>query len=710
MSLLPAPDFGALLRHHRRVAGLTQEELAERAGVSVNAIGAMERGLTRAPHKDTIALLAEALQLSQEERAELEAAARGRAASMPAPTRDTSLHLVRDDVDQAEPGQPAATQPLTLASFASQVERPNPLESALPQKPPPLLATRQRKRVALGLLTLLVVVAAGSGMVYWLRLGLFGKDAAATATPPPAYAYAQPTHRGGTITFSGDSFPGASGPWFQGAPLEVELANALWGVPFTISPTGTLLPDELLEIPTPANGGVSKDGLTVTLHLRSDLKWSDGQPLTADDLVYWLEVELDPATGAITSGYDQIANPQVLDAHTLVLHYKRLFVSYLYYLPLAAPRHLWGTIPRQELGKRDEVRLYPQVTSGPFKLESYVPEQSMALVPNPYYRSTTLHQSVLDHLIFTAAPNTDALIAAFGAGETDFTDSYFSLGDLPRMSGLADIHVTHTIGYTHLEFNLLNPVLQDEHVRQAMEEAMDRCGMIQSAYQQPCSALGLDTILPTPSPAYDPTIKAYGYNLAAARQDMQVAGWDCSSGTCRRASQPFPPLQLATLPFFQPVAELVKRDLERLGIPVSLSYYSYDDLFGDYTSGGVLAQGRYDLSLFFIVFTSDLDGDLYLSFHSSQIPSASNPAGGNFEQINDPNIDSLLDQARGELDLAARLRLYKDLQRELVKYVYVVPLSVVPLIALVNPNIGNYQDNPTNSGNLWNVGDWFLKQ
>jgi transcriptional regulator with XRE-family HTH domain len=77
MSTLPTPTFATLLRRARRAAGLTQEALAERAGISVDAISALERGLTRAPQKDTLELLAEALQLEAAERAAWEQATRG---------------------------------------------------------------------------------------------------------------------------------------------------------------------------------------------------------------------------------------------------------------------------------------------------------------------------------------------------------------------------------------------------------------------------------------------------------------------------------------------------------------------------------------------------------------------------------------------------------------------------------------------------------
>src|SRR5262245_49287236 len=77
MSTLPAASFGALLRHYRLAASLTQEALAERAGLSRAAITTLERGIRRAPRQETIELLADALELSEAERALLHRAARG---------------------------------------------------------------------------------------------------------------------------------------------------------------------------------------------------------------------------------------------------------------------------------------------------------------------------------------------------------------------------------------------------------------------------------------------------------------------------------------------------------------------------------------------------------------------------------------------------------------------------------------------------------
>jgi peptide/nickel transport system substrate-binding protein len=684
---IPPRPFGALLRHHRILADLTQGALAGRAGLSERSISDLERGVSRTPQSGTVELLAEALQLEASEREVFAAAAR------------------REKLQ--EPSDPT---PLSLVSGTT---REDGQENARPRRFGALPARRQRTTLVLGLFALVVVVAASMGLGSWLRLGLFGKGGA-TTPPPPSYVYAQPTHKGGTITFSYTGFPDSTNPWFLSNVGDNELAEALWGNPYTISPTGKLLPDELTEIPAQANGDISKDGLVITMHLRPDLKWSDGQPLTADDFAYSLEVLQDPDSEADSdglSGYDRIAAWQVLDARTLVLHYKQPDAFAFLYLPWAAPRHVWGSIAHKELSSRDDVNLYPKVTSGPFVVDSDVPGQSITMVPNQNYRSSTLHASVLDKLIFTAYPTTDALMTTFVAGQTEFTDA-FGPDDLLKYGGVEGLHVSPFLGYTLLDFNLSQPALQDDQVRKAIEEAIDRCGMILAVYHQPCASLRVDAILPAPSPDYDPTIKTYGYNLAQARRDMQIAGWDCpGGGICTRGGQPFPTLKLVTSNGFvtrYQAMELLQHYLAALGIPASLNYYSSCELFCSFTQGGILATGHYDLALFANAF--DLDDDrTFSSFESSQIPSASNPFGSNWERVNDPLVDAELDQGRITLDTTARTHIYQALEQVLVQKVYVIPLYLFPNLALVNSSIGNYQANPFQApGNLWNVGDWFL--
>ena len=139
-----------------------------------------------------------------------------------------------------------------------------------------------------------------------------GNTSNPTSTTPntkTTYHYTTPTQKGGTLIYSDWEFPDSTNPWFNTSVVGVELGQALYGSPFTVTPDGRYLPDELAEMPTQQNGDISKDGLTVTLKLNKQMAWSDGQPITSSDFKYWWTVNQDPATGsASTSGYDQITS------------------------------------------------------------------------------------------------------------------------------------------------------------------------------------------------------------------------------------------------------------------------------------------------------------------------------------------------------------------------------------------------------------------
>ncbi|HEY7126661.1 MAG TPA: peptide ABC transporter substrate-binding protein [Ktedonobacterales bacterium] len=543
-----------------------------------------------------------------------------------------------------------------------------------------------------------------------------GGDDNGAATGNQTYKYTQPTHRGGTILWSDWQFPDSTNPWFLTVQVDANIAAGLWAAPLTVTSQATYVPDQLTEVPTQANGDVSKDGKTVTMNLRHDLKWSDGQPITADDFVYWLQVDQDPATGAgNTTGYDQIASAQAKDKYTVVLHYKQPFAPYLAYLPYAAPQHAWGGIANSAMATNREVNLAPPVTSGPFLVSDFAAGQSVTMVPNKYYVSTTLHPSAIDKLVFKGYESKDSLIAGYQAGETDHAED-FTAADLKKINSLPGLRISPAISYEHLDFNLQNATLQDLNVRKGIEQAIDRCQIIQTIYSTECSKLSVDTILPQPSPYYDASIKALPFNLDQAKKDMQAAGWNCPGNTpCTKNGKDFPTLNLVTTSgntVRQNVTQVVQQDLTALGVPVNLNgqYYAAGVLFGDFDSGGILATGQYDLALFAYNFPVEPDGSLYPSFHSSEIPNKQNPGGGNWEHVSNPQVDQALDQGRTTLDPNKRTQIYKDLQKTLVQQVYTIPMYLRPDITLTSSVIGNYYSNPTSAGNTWNVGDWYRKQ
>lgn len=536
-----------------------------------------------------------------------------------------------------------------------------------------------------------------------------------TPTTQQTYNYKNPSHKGGTVLFSDWQFPSSTNLWFNTDVVGTEVDSGLWGAPLAVTSDGKIIPDELTEVPSVQNGDVSKDGLTVTMKLNPNLKWSDGQPITADDFVYWWTVNEDPASGAAsTSGFDQITSIDTPDAHTVVLHYKQIFAPFLFFLPFAAPKHAWSSVANKDLQNTQSINLAPTVTSGPYVVQDYASGQSFTMVPNKYYTSTKLHPAVLDKVVFKGYQSKDALIAGYQAGETDHAEN-FTLGDLPKLNNLPGLRISPGVAYEHLDFNLSKPYLQDVNVRKAIFQSIDRCQIIQTLLGQDCSKLILNDLEPCPHPDCAPNIQGYAFDLNAAKQDMKASGWDCSKAPatpCTKDGQPFPTLQLVTTSgntLRQNNLEIIKTDLANLGIPSTLDggFYPNTTLFGDFASGGILATGKYDLALFGYVEGLDSDGNLYFGFHSSQIPTTANPAGQNFEHLSDPHLDDLLTQARSIVDQQKRSDLYKQVQQYMIQQVLEMPLYQKPNITLTDSQVGNYFPNPFSAGNEWNLGEWY---
>ena len=527
------------------------------------------------------------------------------------------------------------------------------------------------------------------------------------------YHYQAPTSSGGTVLMSDWEFPDSTNPLFNTSVVGMELSNALWGSPYVNTPDGMLLPDELAEIPTVANGDVSRDGLTVLMKLNHRLKWSDGQPMTAEDFVYWWKVNQDPATAAAsTSGFDQIASATARDRYTVLLTYKELFAPFLYYLPLAAPSHVWKNTPDNKLETTEGINLSPGVTSGPYIVQDYASGQSFTLIPNKYYTSTSLHPAKLGKLVFKGYQSKDALIAGYQAGETDHAED-FTLGDLQKLDGLPGLQMTTAAGYEHLDFNLSKPIFQDINVRKAIWQAVDRCAIIQHLLHSQCSQLLVNTVEPG-LPDSNTNIQVLPFDVTAAQADLKAAGWNCTEKPCTKNGQPFPTLNLVTTSgntLRINTVQLIQQDLQKIGVPVNVvgQQYPAGTFFGDFASSGTLASGNYDLAVYSYVLALDSDANLYTNYHSSQIPTAQDLSGTNYQRIKDPKLDGLLQQARATLDQQQRTAIYKNVQAYMIQQVYQVPLYERANITLTDASVGNYFPNPTSIGNQWNIGEWWRK-
>lgn len=555
-------------------------------------------------------------------------------------------------------------------------------------------------------------------IIFFLLLSACGESAVEkpTASPLPGHYLFTPraSHASNsTLVFGSTTFPTTANPLFASSDADLALDNALWGEPVVYDASFHVLPDQLTEVPLPENGGVIDNGKTIIMHLRHDLRWSDGQPLLAGDFQYWWQLNQDGMTGAtIQTGYDQISSIETPDDFTVVLHMKRPFGPYLSYLPYAAPRHAWQQIRPIDLQNTPAVFSAPHVTSGPYQIQAIAVNESYTLIPNAYYRSTTFHGPFISRLIYQTYPTVAALVQAVRTGQVTVSRGYRDddVAALTHLPSTIRVQAAEAAAYEHLDFNLSHPLLQDINVRRAIQLAIDICDLTRLALHSSNCARRVTQVEPPPSLYYDDAIVGSSYDPAAARLLLTQAGWKLDRhGLLSKGGQSMT-LHLVTTaqsPLRLLIAQEIQRFLRMIGIQVKIDTYSLNSFFDIYTKSGILASGAYDLALFSYANGPDPD-DEYSVFHSSQIPDAEQPELSNYGRVHDAVIDQALMQGRDRVMFVDRVAAYHRLLARLADQVYIIPLFSDTNRMTVDVRVHNVVLNANASANSWNIGDWWL--
>ena len=218
---------------------------------------------------------------------------------------------------------------------------------------------------------------------------------------------------------------------------------------------------------------------------------------------------------------------------------------------------------------------------------------------------------------------------------------------LERDPDLAVLHAPGTV-LAYLAFNLRDPILRDERVRQALAYAIDRRPFLE--YLLRGFARPANSVLPPESWAYNGDAPAYDHDPARARQLLEQAGYPEVNGVRFHLT-----MKSSTEESTRLMAAVLQQQLRQVGIALDIRTFEFATFFSDVT------HGLFQLySLRWIGGNEDPDIFEYI-FHSSKFP----PNGANRGYFADPRIDALIDQARQELDQNTRKQLYAEIQRTL---------------------------------------------
>ena len=284
-----------------------------------------------------------------------------------------------------EQRQSSLSVPPTIASPSHQSV--SPPTSPLPAKPPIINHHRGLSRIKVGMLIglafIVIIVSAG---LFWH----FSTTGTSTGTTTHFGTTTTNAVKGGTWIDDLFQEPDSLIPNGSSETFAAMMDYALWAPLVYGTPQGRLMPGLLTDVPTAANGGISADLKTWTLHFKSGLKWSDGRPLDARDMDFTWKLWNNPAfkTYNLVNNLDIASADVSSDNLTLTFHLKSPLVSFManwadgFYGPM--PAHHFASIDPGSILKSAD-NLNPSVVSGPFMMSESKSGDHYTMVRNPNY-------------------------------------------------------------------------------------------------------------------------------------------------------------------------------------------------------------------------------------------------------------------------------------------------------------------------------------
>ncbi|MFN8482240.1 MAG: ABC transporter substrate-binding protein [Anaerolineae bacterium] len=410
----------------------------------------------------------------------------------------------------------------------------------------------------------------------------------------------------------------------------------------------------------------SDDGKTWTFTLRDGVTWQDGQPLTADDVVFSFDyMKKQPATAPLSRGMEFIAGARKVDDKHVEIALTRPYAPFLGNLAASVPiipKHIWESVA-DPLKYTDKAAL---IGSGPYKLTSYDKASGAYLyeanpdfwLGAPYVKRIELVPAA-DALLALKQGQIDAASLPTEGGVTDELIAPFKTADFAMLDQKGEWNPV-------LQFNLSKPPYNDVKFRQAVAYAIDRDGLVNRLLQgrgEPGS-LGW---LPPANPMYNANVEPYKADVAKAKALLDEAGYKDANGDGVREMPDGKPLAM-TLTFdsngYARIAELIRDSLKDVGIAVTLK--PVDRATMDSQS----AAGTFDAV---VNYYGGLGGD---PDYMRQAFSAKSPSKAFTRVQNYANarFEELADQQLGVADEAKRKALLGEMQSIVAKDAPVVPL------------------------------------
>lgn len=484
---------------------------------------------------------------------------------------------------------------------------------------------------------------------------------------------------------------------------EVFVDGLIYSQLVTLDDKGNEVPDLASVVPTLSNGGISKDGLTITYHLRTDVKWHDGVPFTSKDVAFSWHAVMNPSNNVVARhGFDQVASVSTPDAATAVFHMKRMFPPAIEALfgQSDSPTYI---LPEHLLGRDANLNAIAfnasPIGTGPFKFGRWLRGDQIVLTANPDY---FLGKPKLDQIVIKLIPDANTTEAELRSHDIDLA---FELTGTNFRNFINDPNFVRinarSPSYTSILFNMSRAPFTDLRVRKAIAMAIDRPSM---AATDTFGSGSLATADLSPfSWAFDPSLKPLPYDPKAAGALLDAAGWRVGANGIRAKNGAPLSVQLAYGQGSQTaktIAEQVQAQLKLVGIDLTAKSYDYSVLYAAAQNGGIFNSGNYDIAEYSWISGGDPDDSS--QWLSDNVP----PNGNNVAQYRSAAMDAAQKVALSTFDRSVRKRAYRRVEEMLLTDVPGAFIYYQGERFVATPDFTGFAPNGINAG--WNAYRWSI--
>jgi peptide/nickel transport system substrate-binding protein len=563
------------------------------------------------------------------------------------------------------------------------------------------------------------------GLTAPLATQLLSYGGVAMAQTKPAY---KPTKAGGggTLKLLWWQGPTLLNPHFATGTKDQDGSRLFYEPLAAWNSTGDLVPILAVELPTTENGGLPADGKSVIWKLKQNVKWHDGMPFTADDVVFNWEYAKDPATAAVTAGSYNSVTVEKIDTHTVRVVFKQpspfwaeAFVSAT---GMIIPKHLFAAFSGDK--SRDAPTNLKPVGTGPYLFKEFRPGDLVTGVINPNYH--VAHRPYFDAIEMKGGGDAvSAARAVLQTGEYDFAWNLQVEDEvLLRLeaAGKGAVRVTEGGNVEHIQINFTDPntevdgekssiktkhpSLSDPAVRRAFSLLIDKDSVHRFIYGRGGNATANFIFNPA---RFASKATKYAFNLEEANAILEKAGWKMGADGIRAkdGKQLKYLYQTSINQPRQKTQAIIKQAAKKAGIEIEIKAVTASVFFSsDVANPDTYPHFYTDLQMYTTGPTQP-DPSVFLQlFLSTEAAQKANKwQGRNITRWQNAEWDKLYARQLGELDPITRAAMIIKLNEMVIEDVVVIPVVTRPSVAAVTKNLTCELSGFDSY--IWDLANWF---